>query len=80
MQATIGVQFNRSGAVALFEFFLAAAWARVVSSYVLQGIANGFLGRVAAVWAMDVCVLMFVVLMLMVVIAVRAVNVGFLVH
>jgi uncharacterized integral membrane protein len=72
--------FNQSSAVALFEFLLAAARARIVASNVFQGITHGLLGRVAAVWAVNVGVLMVVVLMVMVVIAVRAVNVGFLVH
>ena len=72
--------FNQSSTVALFEFLLAAARAGIVASNVFQGIAHGLLGRVAAVWAVNVGVLMVVVLMVMVVITVRAVNVGFLVH
>ena len=66
--------------MALFEFLFAAAGARIVASDVFQGIAHGLLWRVAAVWAVNMGVLMVVVLMLVVVIAVRAVNVGFLVH
>jgi hypothetical protein len=65
--------------VAFLEFFLAAARARVVTANVLQGIAHRLLGRMAAVWPMDVGVLV-VVLVIMVVVAVRAMNVGFLVH
>lgn len=66
-------------AVAFLEFFLAAARAWVVAANILQGIAHWFLGRVAAVWTMDVCVLV-VVVVIMVVVAVGAMNVGFLVH
>lgn len=66
--------------MALFEFFLAAAGARIIAADVFQGVAHGLLWCVAAIWAVDVSVLVIVVLMIVVVGAVRAVNVGFLVH
>jgi hypothetical protein len=75
-----------SSAVALLEFFLAAARARVIATDVLQGIAHGLLWRMAAVRAVNVAMIMVVVVMIVVVVvvvivvAIRAVNVGFLVH
>lgn len=67
-------------AVALLEFFLAAARARVVTTDVLQGITHGLLMRVTAVRAVDMAVIVSVVVMIMVVIAIRAMYVGLLVH
>lgn len=72
-----------SGAVALFEFFTAAARARIVAANVFQFIAHGLLGRVVAMRAMHVAVIVLMGMMgviVMVVVAVRAMNVGLLGH
>ena len=66
-----------SGAVALLELFLAAAWAGIVATNVFQRVARRFLMRVVAVRTMYV--VMHVVVR-MIVIAVGAVDVGFLLH
>lgn len=63
--------------MALLVFFLAAARAGVVAADVFQRVTRRFLMMVVAVWAMHVA--MFVVVT-MVVIAVGAVDVGFVVH
>ena len=78
-RSAVGAARVTLSAVAFLEFFLAAARAWVVAANILQGVAHWLLGRVAAVWTMDVCVLV-VVVVIMVVVAVRAMNVGFLVH
>ena len=69
-------------AVALLEFLLAAAWARIVAAYVFQLVAHWLLMSVTAVRAMDVAVLVIVMAMIvvMVVVAVWAMHVGLLVH
>lgn len=71
-------------AVALLEFLLAAAWARIVAAYVFQLVAHWLLMSVTAVRAMDVAVLVIVmamiVVMVMVMVAVWAMHVGLLVH
>ena len=64
-----------SGAVALLEFFLATAGAWVVAADVFQGVARRFLMVVVAVWAMHVTMVVR-----MIVIAVGAVDVRFLLH
>ena len=64
--------------MALLEFLVAAARARIVAANVFQRIAHWFLMAVVAVRAMDVTVV-FVVVMVMIVVAVRAMDVG-LVH
>ena len=74
-----------SGAVALLEFFAAAARARVVAANVFQFVAHGLLGRVAAMRAMYVTVVVVVmgvmiVIVIVVVVAIRAMNVGLLGH
>ena len=71
-----------SGAVALLEFFAAAAWARIVAANVFQFVAHGLLGRVAAMRAMyvTVVVVMGVIMLIMIVVAVGAMNVGLLGH
>jgi len=67
--------------VALLEFLLAAARARVVATDVLEGVAHRFLRRVVAMRAMHVAVVMMMVMaVVMVVVAVRAVHVGLLGH
>ena len=66
-----------SGAVALLEFFLATAGAWIVAADVFQRVARRFLMVVVAVWAMHVTM---VVVVRMIVIAVGAVDVGFLLH
>ncbi|ROM52032.1 hypothetical protein BK651_07545 [Pseudomonas rhodesiae] len=67
---------SRSGAVALLEFFLAAARARIVATNVLQGIAHRLLVSVAAVRTVD----MAVVVIMMIVVAVRTMDMGLLSH
>lgn len=64
-----------SGAVALLEFLVAAAGARVVTTDLLERIANGLLRAVVAMRAMDVPVIMVVI-----VVAVWAVDMGLLGH
>lgn len=72
--------------MALLEFFLAAAWARVVATDVLECIAHRFLRRVVAVRAVHMAVVMIVVMIvgmavvIMIMIAVRAMNMGLLGH
>jgi predicted PurR-regulated permease PerM len=65
--------------VAFLEFLLAAAWARIVASYVLQSVAHRLLMRVAAVRAVYMAVMM-VMVMLVVMVAIGTVNVVVLVH
>ena len=69
-------------AVALLEFLLAAAWARIVAAYVFQLVAHWLLMSVTAVRAVNVAVLVIVMAMIvvMVVVAVWAMHVGLLVH
>lgn len=65
--------------MAFLEFFLAAAWARVVAANVFQRVAHRFLMAMIAVWTMYVAVIMAVGV-IVVMIAVRAVNVFLLGH
>ena len=67
-----------SRAVAFLEFLVAAAWARIVATNVLQGIAHRLLVSVAAVRAVDMA--MLVIVMVMIVVAIRAVHVGLVAH
>lgn len=63
--------------MALLEFFLTAAWARIIPADILQRIANRIMAMVA-VRAVDVpliCMVVFVI-----VVAIRTVHVGFMVH
>jgi hypothetical protein len=71
-----------SGAVALLEFLLAAARARVVAADILEGIAHRFLRGMVAVRAvyMTMVVSVRVLCRLVVVRAVWAVDVGLLGH
>lgn len=62
--------------VALLEFLLAAAWARIIAADVLQRIAHGLLVSVAAVRAVD----MAVVVIMVIVVAVRTMDMGLLSH
>ena len=62
--------------MALLEFLAVAARARVIAADVLQGVAHRFLVSVAAVRAVD----MAMVLMVMIVVAVRAMDMGLLGH
>ena len=66
----------------LFEFLAAAARARIVAANVFQRIAHRLLMGVTAVRAMHVAVavVMGVIMLVMIVVAVRAVNVGLLGH
>ena len=68
--------------MALLEFFLAAAWARVVAANVFQRIAHRLLVSVAAVRAVDMAVVVVVslVIMIMIVVAVRTMDMGLLSH
>ena len=67
-----------SGAVALLELFAAATRARIVTTNVFQGVAHRLLWRVPAVRAVYMAVI--VVMMVMIVVAVWAMNVGLLGH
>ena len=71
-----------SGAVALLEFFAAATRARVIAADVFQFVAHRLLRRVATVRAMHVTVVvvMGVSMLIMIVVAVWAMNVGLLGH
>ena len=71
---------EKSGAVALLEFFAAAARARVVAANVFQFIAHRLLRGVAAVWAVHVAVIVIMRVMIMIVVTVWAMNVGLLGH
>ena len=65
-----------SGAVALLEFLLAAARARIVTADILQRVAHGLLMAMVAVRAVH----MVVIVMIVVMVAVRAVDVGLVAH
>ncbi len=64
--------------VALLEFLLAAAWARIIAADVLQRIAHGLLVSVAAVRAVDMAVV--VIMVIVIVVAVRTMDMGLLSH
>ena len=66
--------------MALLEFFLAAARARVVTANVFQGIAHRFLVSVAAVRAVDMAVVMGMMIVIVIVVAVRTMDMGLLSH
>ena len=67
--------------MALLEFFAIAAWARVVTTDVLQGVAHRLLVGVAAIRAVDMAmVVIMVIVLIMIVIAVGAMNMGLLGH
>lgn len=68
-----------SGAVALLEFLLAAAGARIVAANVLQGITHRLLMAVVAVRAVHMAMVV-IVRVIMIVVAVRAMNMGLLGH
>ncbi len=74
-----GIAAQRSGAVAFLEFFVAAARARVVATNVFQSVANRLLRFVVAVRAVDMTVIV-VMVMRVIVVTIRAVHVGLLVH
>ena len=67
------------GAVALLEFLVAAARARIVAADVLEGIAHRLLRSMIAVRAMHVTVVVLMV-MVVIVVAVRTVHVRLLGH
>ena len=70
-----------SGAVALLEFLAAAARARIVAANVFQLVAHRLLRCVAAIRAMHMTVVVVMgVAMIMIVVAVGAMNVGLLGH
>ncbi|KPC32859.1 Repressor protein c2 [Pseudomonas syringae pv. cilantro] len=62
--------------MAFLEFLVAAARARIVAANVLQGVAYRFLVSVTAVWTVDMAMLVVV----MIVVAIGAMNMGLLVH
>jgi hypothetical protein len=69
--------------VTLFEFFQAAARARVIAAHVFQRITHWLFVGVAATWAMHMAVIVAVrvaVIVLMIVLAIWAVDVRFLLH
>ncbi len=67
--------------VALLEFLLAAARARIVAADVLQRVAHRLLVSVAAVRAVDMAVVVImVILMIVIVVAVRTMDMGLLSH
>jgi hypothetical protein len=69
------------GAVALLEFFQAAAWARVIAANIFQRVAHRRFMGVAAVWAMHVALVVGMLMVVsVVVLAIWAVDVGFLLH
>jgi hypothetical protein len=69
------VLIGESGAVAFLEFFLATAGAGIVAANVFQGVAHGFL--MVAVGTVYMAMVMLVVVIM---VAVRAVDVGLFVH
>jgi hypothetical protein len=66
--------------VALLEFLLAAARARIVAANVLQCIAHRLLVSVAAVRAVDMAVVVVVIMVIVIVVAVRTMDMGLLSH
>lgn len=69
--------------MAFLEFFQAATGARVIAAYFFQRVTHRLSVSVAAVWAVYVCLLMVVLMLLsmvVIVLAIGAVNVGFLLH
>lgn len=72
--------------MALLEFFLAAAWARIVAANVLQRVAHWLLMSVAAVRAVDMAVIVavivavVVIMVIVIVVAVRTMDMGLLSH
>lgn len=70
-------------AVAFLEFLVAAAWARIVTANVFQGVAYRLLVSMTAVRAMNVAVLVVVMLMgviVMTMVAIWAMHVFLLGH
>ncbi|GAA0275507.1 hypothetical protein GCM10009086_34490 [Pseudomonas rhodesiae] len=66
--------------MALLEFFLTAARARIVATNVLQGIAHRLLVSVAAVRAVDMAVVVIMMIVIVIVVAVRTMDMGLLSH
>jgi hypothetical protein len=67
--------------VAFLEFFLAAAWARVVAAYIFQRVTHRFCMAVTTAGAVYVALLLGVFMLGgVVVLAIWTVNVGFLLH
>ena len=64
--------------MALLEFLLTAARARIVATDVLQRIAHRLLVSVAAVRAVDMAVV--VIMVIVIVVAVRTMDMGLLSH
>ncbi len=74
------IGFLNSSPVALLEFLLAAARARIVTTHVLQGVAHRLLVSVAAVRAVDMAVVVVVIMVIVIVVAVRTMDMGLLSH
>ena len=66
--------------MALLEFLLAAARARIVATDVLQCIAHRLLMSVAAVRAVDMAVVVIMIMVVVIVVAVRTMDMGLLSH
>ena len=66
--------------MALLEFLLAAARARVVAANVFQRIAHRLLVSVAAVRAVDMAMVVIMVIVIVIVVAVRTMDMGLLSH
>ncbi|RMO03865.1 hypothetical protein ALQ48_01617 [Pseudomonas coronafaciens pv. zizaniae] len=66
--------------MAFLEFLVAAAWAWIVATHILQGIAHRVLVSVTAVRTMNVGVLVVMMIMVVIVVAIWAMNMGLLVH
>jgi len=66
--------------VALLEFLLAAAWARIVATHVLERVADRLLRLMVAMRAVNVAVVMVMIVVVVIVVAIRTVHVGLLVH
>ncbi|KWT04770.1 repressor [Pseudomonas syringae pv. broussonetiae] len=71
---------NALRAVALLEFLVAAARARIVATHIFQGVAHRFLVGVPAVRTVHMAMLVVVMIVIMVVVAIGAMNMGLLVH
>ncbi|QIQ73577.1 Repressor protein c2 [Pseudomonas coronafaciens pv. striafaciens] len=71
---------SASCAVAFLEFLVAAAWAWIVATHILQGVAHRVLVSVTAVRTMNVGVLVVMMIMVVIVVAIWAMNMGLLVH
>ena len=65
-------------AVALLEFLVAATWAGIIAANVFQRVTHRLLMGMAAVWTVHMAVI--VVVMIVIMVAIRAMYMGLLVH